>query len=103
MENNLIRSVDVYISIVGFNQYSGVNESGEEIHQTTYKLHITQKDGGEWINPFYGEHNIISALKTRVEKVGVIDLNNWLKLEEWEKLRVIEFKNPAHPIAKPRV
>jgi hypothetical protein len=35
--------------------------------------------------------------------VGVIDLNNWLKLEEWEKLRVIEFKNPAHPIAKPRV
>lgn len=82
---------DVYLSIASFDQYIDIDLEGNEVYKKTYKLHITFKNGEEWIHPVFKDFRTISKLKKKVEQNGVINLDRWLKLEKWERLNLIKY------------
>lgn len=96
MESTKINVCEVYISIVSFEQYGGKSEDGREIINTVYKLHLTRKDGIEYIHPMHKPWKEINHLKRRVEANGIIDLKHWVQLAEFERLQLITFTQPAH-------
>lgn len=95
MVNKQVSTEDIYLSIAKFYQYVDVDSKGNEILQETYKLHATFKDGEEWIHPAFKDYQTIATLKRKVQSAGTINLDNWIKLEKWEKLKLIEYKDTA--------
>lgn len=95
--NNLVSTSEVYLTIASFDQYVDSDEDGNEVHQKTYKMHITNKEGEEWVHTTFSDHKTIAALKAKVEAVGTINLDHWAKLARWERLKLIEYTEPLQP------
>lgn len=95
MESTKINVCEVYVSIVGFEQYGGKSEDGQEIIDTVYKLHLTLKDGTEYIYPVHKPWKEINQLKHRVDSKGIIDFEHWVRLADFERLQLVKFTQPT--------